>query len=440
MLEQFISHIRGKNLLDTGKQYLLAISGGMDSVCLAHLLRQSGVPFVMGHCNFGLRGKESDGDELFVRSLASELGVDIEVKHFKTKEYAESLGISTQMAARDLRYEWFDEVMKARGCEGIVVAHHHNDQLETILLNLMRGTGVEGVYGMSEIRDQVIRPLLPFSREELSKYAAESGITWREDSSNRESDYKRNFLRNEVLPLLKQQDSQVEEKLHQSFERLKDTGRAFFHLYSHWKKEHVGRDGEMAYLKKEDLQHLPGCKSFLYYWLRDYGFNPSQIDDMLAVLESGEVGRRFDAEGYMVNIDRSYIYLGKAKSDFREVSVSKNDVELQCGEESYDIMVLEEGNELDRSSKNAMLDRGALKFPLSLRYWQEGDRFRPLGMKKFKKISDFLIDLKVPVIAKKEVKVLCDDEGEVVWVQGFRVDDRFKVSAATKEIMYIKLK
>lgn len=212
MLDQFINHIRTKNILDTSKAYLLAISGGIDSVALAWLLKKAGVVFRIAHCNFGLRGKESDGDEAFVKALAENLGVAISVERFDTKGYAASHGVSTQMAARDLRYEWFESLRKQHGLHGIIVAHHADDQLETILLNLMRGTGVEGIYGMSEIREHVIRPLLPFTRGELEGFMKREQLDWREDSSNSQSDYKRNFLRNEVLPLLKTYDDRVEEK------------------------------------------------------------------------------------------------------------------------------------------------------------------------------------------------------------------------------------
>lgn len=440
MLDQFIQHIRGKNLLDTSKPYLLAISGGIDSVCLAVLLKKSQIDFTMVHCNFGLRGAESDGDEQFIRDLADKLEVPCIIKHFETKKYAASLGISTQMAARDLRYDWFEEVRIDEGFAGIVVAHHADDQLETILLNLQRGTGIEGVYGMSEIRDHIIRPLLPFSRRDLEEYAEKEKIDWREDSSNRESDYKRNFLRNEVLPLMKTHDPLVEDKLHQSFDRLKDTGRAFFYLYDSWLKTNVKEENQVLFLEKTVLEDVPGKKSLLYYWLRNYGFNADQVDDMLGVIEAGEVGRRFEARSHMVNIDRDYIYLGDLAPSKNELSVEKNDFEIDLGKSVYDILVLEGEVSLDRSPKNAMLDRRSLEFPLQIRNWKEGDRFRPLGMKKFKKISDFLIDLKVPVIAKREVKVLCDASGEVIWVMGYRVDDRFKVSPATKEVMYLKFK
>ncbi|WP_200975932.1 tRNA lysidine(34) synthetase TilS [Echinicola sp. 20G] len=440
MLEQFISHIRTKKLLDTDKQYLLAISGGIDSVGLARLLKKSAIPFRMAHCNFGLRGEESDGDELFVRELAQELGVEISVKRFETKVYASEKGVSTQMAARDLRYTWFEQLLEEFDLDGVVVAHHADDQLETVLLNLFRGTGIEGIYGMSEIRDYIIRPLLPFSRDDIENFAVKERFDWREDSSNSESNYKRNFLRNEVLPLIKRHDEAFEGNLRQSFDRLKDTGKAFFHLFDAWKKDHVKTDGEIQFLEKDGLKQVPGRKSLLYYWLRDYGFNNAQVYDILDVLWCGEVGQRFESELFMVNVDREYLILGKKVKDFEEVLLEKTDLELSFTEKVYDILVLPADSSLDIRSENAMLDRDSIKFPLLLRRWKEGDRFRPLGMRKFKKISDFLIDLKVPVIIKKDVKVLCDADGEVVWVLGYRVDDRFKITPVTKEVMYFKLK
>ncbi|GGF18764.1 tRNA lysidine(34) synthetase TilS [Echinicola rosea] len=440
MLDQFINHIRTKNILDTSKPYLLATSGGVDSVALAWLLKKAGVGLRIAHCNFGLRGTESDGDEVFVRELAEKLGVPISVRRFDTKRYASAHGISTQMAARDLRYTWFDSLRKEYALCGIIVAHHADDQLETILLNLMRGTGIEGVYGMAEIREHVIRPLLPFTRRQLEVFMAEEQLSWREDSSNSQSDYKRNFLRNEVLPLMKSHDDHVEEKLHMSFERIKDTGKAFFYLYGAWKKQAVKQEGKVFFLEKASLENVPGKSSLLYYWLRDYGFNAAQVDDMLAVLWSAEVGQRFESTDFMVNIDRDHLLLGRKQAPFVAFELAKTDLELSFEDKVYDVLVMGGDVPVDVKKINAMLDRNSLEFPLKLRKWKEGDRFRPLGMKKFKKISDFLIDLKVPVIVKNNVKVLCDANGEVVWVVGYRVDDRFKITSTTKEVLYFKLK
>ncbi len=440
MLEQFIRHIRKKNLLDTEKRYLLAISGGLDSMCLARLLKLAGFSFTMAHCNFGLRGEESNGDEAFIRELASRWAVPVFVKNMDTKGYAAKEGISTQMAARELRYQWFEEILKEHQMEGILVAHHADDQLETILLNLLRGTGIEGIYGMAEVRGSIIRPLLPFRRSQLEHFAAQENLDWREDSSNALSDYKRNFLRNEVVPLLKQFDPMAVENLHQSFFRLKDAGKAFFHLYDQWLSGHLVSDGDFQCFPLKALENVPGQRSLLFYWLREFGFNASQMDDLLVSISLGEAGKRFESEEYLVNLDRDYIYMGKKNPDIEPYQIENSDIEFQVGEKSFDLLVMEPKEGMDRDPKNAMVDRDKLIFPLLVRKWQEGDKFRPLGMRKFKKVSDFLIDLKVPVIQKRNVGVLCTADGEIIWVMGYRVDDRFKITSTTSTVLYIKQK
>lgn len=439
MLAEFISHIRSKNLLDVQYRYLIAISGGVDSICLAHLMRQAAIPFELAHCNFGLRANDSEEDQHFVEQMAEQWQVKVHTKKFDTKNYAATKGISTQMAARDLRYEWFAELLAHQGLKGTVVAHHEDDQLETILLNLARGTGIEGIYGMSEQREKLIRPLLPFSKQQLLDYAAREGLSWREDSSNALSDYKRNFIRNEVLPLWESHEPLIKGQLHASFDRIKDTGKAFFHLFTEWKVAHIHQSGRYQKLAKSDLEAVPGKASFLYYWLREYGFNTAAIENLVSVVSTDQqVGQQVFSQDFCVNVDREYIYLGARQEEFEEIIIEATEVAVNWENTAYDILQLEEVPALDTRPENAMLDAERLEFPLLVRSWQEGDRFRPLGMKKFKKISDFLIDLKVPVLLKNDVKVVCDARGELVWLPGFRIDDRVKISSLTKKVIYFK--
>lgn len=213
MLDRFIRYIREKKLLDVNQPYLLAISGGLDSTVLAHLLHASGFVFSMAHCNFGLRGEESEEDEVFVRELARQLGLIVHVKRFDTLSFKNARGISTQMAARELRYQWFGELMDQEGFSGLLLAHHADDQLETVFLNMLRGTGIEGFYGMPDSRGYMIRPLLPFYRRELQEFALKKNYSWREDSSNDSIDYKRNFLRHEVMPSLDEFDPAAPDNL-----------------------------------------------------------------------------------------------------------------------------------------------------------------------------------------------------------------------------------
>jgi tRNA(Ile)-lysidine synthase len=437
MLEQFIVHIREKNLLDFKLHYLLAVSGGLDSMTLAHLLHQSGISFSMAHCNFGLRGVESDGDETFVREMARRLDVKVYVRKFETKPYSKAMGISTQMAARDLRYKWFEELLEQEGFAGLVVAHHADDQVETVLLNLLRGTGIEGMFGMSDTRDKVIRPLLPFRRSELEAFAWHEGYQWREDRTNQTSDYKRNFLRHQVVPRLKEFDPSALPLLLYSIDRLKDSGRAFFYLYDAWLENNVRNEESLQYLKIESFRSAPGKKSLLFYWLRAFGFNYSQIEDIIISVERQEPGKSFFSKDYILNLDREYLILGLKEAEFQEVWLDEASIELSTGTAIYDVLSFEQDFAPDRSYANATLDREKLSFPLQIRKWEIGDKFRPLGMKNFKKISDFLIDLKVPVIQKRNINVLCSGD-DIVWVIGLRIDDRYKISPFTKSALYFK--
>ncbi|MDN3687096.1 tRNA lysidine(34) synthetase TilS [Cyclobacterium jeungdonense] len=438
MLRRFIQHVRENNILDVKNRYLLAISGGIDSVVLAHLMYRAGFKFSFLHCNFQLRGEESDADEAFVRQLAQRLGCAIHVKFFEPQTYMKAQGVSLQMAARELRYDWFEQMNRDNQTDGVVVAHHADDQLETILLNLLRGTGIEGLYGMAERRGCIIRPLLPFSRAAIQEYLRNESLDWREDSSNLKTIYKRNFIRHELFPLLEKFDPKGPELMSYSFERVKDTGKAFFYFFEQWLGEHVVQVSSYEYLDFKSLEGVPGKTSLLFYWLRPRGFVYAQVKEMAQVMANPESGKCFFSERWMVNIDRERLILGKKRSDKVSLSVESHAISFRTDDQTgYEIIHLKEGWQVDRSSENALLDRQLLEYPLLIRTWEQGDKFRPLGMGQFKKVSDFLIDSKIPVILKERVQVLCS-AGEIVWVIGHRIDDRYKVTESTEEVVYFK--
>jgi tRNA(Ile)-lysidine synthase len=436
MKDLFKIHIRSKNLLDLEKSYLLAISGGIDSVCLGHLLHGLGVKFSLGHVNFQLRGKESDEDEAFVRTLAAKWEVPILVNKTR-KEIFKTTGKSTQMAARDFRYEWFEELVKSDGFEGVLVAHQFEDQIETIFLNLLRGTGIEGLYGMSEKRGVILRPLLPFTRSQIRSYMEQNGLKWRNDSSNDTNDYKRNLLRNRVLPTLNDDFPDALQVLDMSFKRLKDTGKAFFELFGLWRDQHVRWEDGYQYLEICTIKNLSGKQSMLYYWLRDFGFSYFDVQDIIKSVDIGESGKTFYAGEYMLNLDRDILILGKNDFEWEDVELDSHDIELNLKSHRYDILQLDLDFEIERSSENAMLDLGKLKFPLLVRRWEHGDRIVPLGMDKEKKISDLLVDLKMPLIKKKQVLVLLSGD-EIAWLVGYRISDHFKCTESTKQVLYFK--
>ncbi|MEX2513800.1 MAG: tRNA lysidine(34) synthetase TilS [Cyclobacteriaceae bacterium] len=437
MLEGFINHVRENKILDFQSYYLLGISGGIDSVVLAHLLKKGGFNYGLAHCNFQLRGEESHADENFINRLGLELKVPVFVKKFDTKNYMETQGISLQMAARNLRYLWFKELYEEEQLDGILVAHHADDQLETILLNLLRGTGLEGLYGMATKRDHIIRPLLPFTRVEIKDYLKAEKLEWREDSSNQKDDYKRNFLRNRVIPELNAFDPKASELMRFSFERIKDTGKAFFHLFNKWRNDNIIREENYEYLIFQKLRELPGKNTFLQYWLKDKGFSFFQVRDILKAWENGISGKYFLSGNFMLNLDRDKFILGPIETLTQSIQVNQHDIEVIINGVTYELLNLEPDKEIDRSRDNAMVDKSLLSFPLKIRNWEEGDKFKPLGMSGFKKISDFLIDLKVPLIKKNRVKVLCSG-GQIVWLVGFRIDDRFKVTRSTTSVLYFK--
>ncbi|RZS98734.1 tRNA lysidine(34) synthetase TilS [Cecembia calidifontis] len=436
MVSLFIEHIRKKNLLDPESTYLLGLSGGIDSVALAYLLKSASFNFEIAHVNYGLRGSESDGDESFVKKLAESWGLPFHLKKVDDTSFEKS-STSVQMTARDIRYSWFEELVQERNLQGILVAHHFEDQIETVFLNLLRGTGIEGTYGMSERRGRIIRPLLPFHRSEILDFMTSNGYQWREDSSNLKSDYKRNYLRNEVFPLIEARFPEGMDSLDKSFKRLKDTGKAFFHLYGDWRDQHILHQEGYQILEFKHLSYLPGKHSLLFYWLRDYGFGFSEVEDILETAENGHSGKVFYSREFMLNVDRERLILGKLEIDWEPVSIEKNDIRVELNAGRFDILYLNGDVEIDRNAENAMLDRDKLSFPLTVRRWELGDKIVPLGMKSEKKISDLLIDLKVPLIEKRKVAVLLSGN-EVAWVLGYRISEKFKCDSTTKNILYFK--
>jgi tRNA(Ile)-lysidine synthase len=437
MVNAFIQHIGSKSLLIPSKTYLLACSGGLDSVCLGELISLASIPFEVAHMNFQLRGKESDEDEAFVLQWAESKQVAVHTKHTDARSYAAEFGISTQMAARELRYRWFEEIRSTRNLEGILLAHQEDDQIETIFLNLLRGTGIEGLYGMADRRGKLIRPLLPFSRKNLADFAQENNLKWREDSSNAKLDYKRNKLRHQVLPAVYDFAPDAKSNLQTSLGRLTDTGKAYTSLVAQWLSAQVHDEEGIQSISIQALMQMQGTVSIIYFWLRSYGFNSNQAQDIYEAMLSHEAGKLFESIAYSVNIDREKIFLAPVFEKFNSIQLLEQDIQFSLPEGNFDIVKIDSPIPLDQKKENAMLDLERLNFPLTIRTWELGDRFTPLGMKSTKKISDFLIDLKVPLLKKQAIKVLISDQN-IAWVIGYRIADWAKTSAATRKVLYLK--
>ncbi len=439
MLAQFKSFIRSNHLFSSEDKLLLAISGGVDSVVLADLLKEAGCHFSLAHCNFGLRGTESDGDEQFVREYAHQLGVPLFCKRF---EGVKSQGESTQMVARNLRYQWFELLCKENGFTNLLVAHHADDQLETILMNFVRGTGVSGLRGMKLKQGHIVRPLLNFSREEITNYAKERGLQWREDSSNASTKYRRNEMRHKVIPLLKEINPSLLSSMGRMTERLSGVEKLFENSFQQFVNQGITFEGELIFVDTQVLENQVDSLLVLSEFLQGKGFSFEQAK---AVLQGGEMesGRQFFSKFFELTTDRKRIILRPLQSSDEdktqlifsdEASYSVGSIQLNTSIHSKEKLRLQPLAEM------AFLDFESLVFPLKLRNWKQGDRFRPLGMKGMKKVSDFLIDAKVPLVLKNEVKVLEDADGNIVWLVGMRIDDRFKMKDDSKRIFHISLK
>jgi tRNA(Ile)-lysidine synthase len=417
--KQFIGFIQKNNLCTRDQPVFVAVSGGIDSMVLLHLFKNSGYSITAVHLNFGLRGDESDKDERYVKDRCARLGIGCLTKSVHANNYATGEGISVQMAARDLRYKWFHELMKATPGSVLATAHHLNDSGETMLLNLVRGTGIDGLTGIPLNNNGIIRPLAFATREEIGNYAAEHSITWREDESNLDDHYQRNFLRHHVIGLLKQLNPSLDQTLSKNFSRL-GAERELMERSLVLLKENfsVDNDNNIRIPKKavEGFIHRSGV---LLRLIEPFGFNFSVAESIVAAM-NGQAGKMFFSDSHTLVIDRE------------DLIISSNqlpDLDLEV-EQTTDLT-------FNGDPEIAFLDADKVHASLKMRRWEEGDSFQPLGMKGTKKVSDFLIDEKISMIAKQSVMVVTSGD-DIIWVVGMRIDDRFKVTSATTRILKIR--
>jgi tRNA(Ile)-lysidine synthase len=436
MFERFLQYIKRHKLIDSHDKILLAVSGGIDSVVMCELFHQSGIRFDIAHCNFSLRGEESDGDEQFVRNLAERLNVSVHVKKFDTKSYAQEEGVSIQMAARDLRYLWFKQLALKQGYDKIAIAHNLNDQAETFFINLLRGTGIAGLRAMKPFYEGIIRPLLIFSREEIVSFATDNECSFREDSSNASDKYLRNRIRHHLIPLLKELQPELYPIFSENIERLADTETVYLNEIEQKRQLHMQISDKRHQINIERLNLLNPLPTYLYEFLKPYGFNETIVGQLISVLNDIP-GKVFLSSTHRLIKDRESLIIEPLEAGRIE------NVEVFIEEDTLNMIVplALEFTTIDRhhftsfnpSTLIAWLDKDKLTFPLSLHKMQTGDRFRPLGMKGFRKLSDFLTDLKIPLPDKQNTWVVTSGR-DIVWVVGHRIDDRFKITAQTKEI------
>ena len=439
MLLDFQKHIDNHFSFLKNKKLLIAISAGVDSVVLTHLLNQLNFNITLAHCNFRLRGNDSDLDEAFVQNLAKELQRAYYVTSFETKDYAKKKSVSIQMAARNLRYTWFDEIMKKHNFDYLLTAHHADDNLETFLINLSRGTGLDGLTGIPATNNQIIRPLLSYTRKEIENYATNNNISWREDLSNTETKYLRNQLRHDVIPLLKEINPNFLTSFSKTITHLQGSKQIVEDRINTIKKEITSINGGILKFNIQKLKLLNNTKAYLFELLNTYGF--TEWNDIENLLDA-QSGKQIFSKTHCLVKDRDYLILDKItknkKPNRYKIEVNDTNVEIQNLKLKTQNKNLIDFNNLDETNKKIIyIDKSLLTFPLTVRKWEKGDYFYPLGMRGKKKLSKYFKDEKISVLDKEKVWLLCSNN-TIVWVINHRQDNRFKVSETTKNILKIE--
>ena len=433
MKDKFLHNIKDLDLFSKGDKLILAISGGADSVALACLLKDTGFNFVLAHCNFKLRGIESDKDEVFVKNLAEKMELECYVKSFNTESFSKKNKISIQMAARELRYCWFEELRKEIDAKYVLVAQHKDDDLETFFINLIRGSGIKGLLGIKSKRDKIVRPLLIFSRKQIEDYLSSKKQKFRTDSSNSDVKYLRNNIRHRLIPLIKEMNPSFENTLSKEVDFLNEIYNVFLTNFENIKEELLEITEKGYEIDKSKLLSIDNNKIFLREIISPFGF--SECDKIIESSRSIS-GKLFYSETHKLLIDRKKIIITKIKKEknlfieLEEFDKLKYPISLRFRNSDQKQFI---------TDKNIVfLDKEKLTFPLSLRKWKNGDFFYPLGMNGKKKLSDFFIDNKFTQFDKEDCYLLCSGE-DIVWIVGHRMDDRFKISDDTKKVYIAEL-
>lgn len=437
---RFREYIKEHQLATADNRILLTVSGGVDSMVMMHLFVEAGFNVGVAHCNFQLRGTESEEDEVLVAEQAAALGVPCYNRRFDTKGEMAATGESVQIAARRLRYGWFAELCTDEGYDTIAVAHHADDSIETFFINLLRGTGLKGLTGISLTNGRIIRPLLFATRHEINDYAKAHKIPFREDSSNRSTKYLRNKIRLGIVPRLREIVPSFTQTMGSNIDRLTDAQHFINHAIGKIEAEAVEHFGGEDIINPAKIDRGFPLNFVIYELMsQNYGFKGDVVDSLCDALRAGATGKRFYSRDWVAYIDRGRIVISRIGVDDEcEVPFDIGKSKVYCGNS---VLYIERTNidhidSLFQPDNIALLDADTLTEPLTLRKWREGDRFVPLGMSGEKKVSDYLINSKVSMAEKSRQFVLCAGE-QIVWLVGHRIDERYKITSATENVVKI---
>jgi tRNA(Ile)-lysidine synthase len=448
MKQKISDYISKHSLLSRDALHLVALSGGADSVALLRILRDLDYQIEAAHCNFHLRGAESDRDEAFVRQLCDYLGIKLHLIHFDTETYASVHQVSIEMAARELRYGYFRSLCKDIGAETVCVAHHRDDAVETFLMNLLRGSGIHGLTGIRPKNGPIVRPLLCVGRQDILDYLHSIGQDYVTDSTNLESIVLRNKLRLQVLPLLKQLNPKAVENIDKTANYLREAEKVYNAYFAadpdRGQVPVRNNQAQMAdrYLSPvriplDEITKQPSPECFLHEWLAPYGFNPSQIAQILDAL-TGESGRLFLSATHTLLIDRSQLVLEPKQAEIKPLRIPEAGNYRFSPEILFSVKLTDDIS-ISKSEECATLDAANIQFPLTVRQVASGDAFCPFGMEGRKLVSDFLTDRKISLLEKRRQLVVTAANGDIIWLVGQRTDHRYRITASTRQVLSITL-
>lgn len=438
MISDFSNFISENKLIKESDRILLAVSGGIDSMVMAHLFRLLSYKTGIAHCNFALRGEESDKDEELVRNYASEHSIPFYSIRFDTKDFARKNKLSVQMAARELRYSWFEQIRAENGYDSIAVAHNLNDNIETILINLTRGTGIAGMTGMRAVNSKIIRPLLFASREMIAGFCNQHKIAFREDRSNSDTKYVRNKIRHLVIPVLKEINPAIEATLNDTADRFSGFYEIVTDYISRLRSEVCYEKEHLITFNLIGLQAYQRNKAILFELFRPYGITDALLTDLIRVIE-GETGGMVITSSHRIIKNRKELIVSEEKkqNDIHYTINNIDEFKMFQGIASAEVISISGTYRIPPDPHVACLDLQMISYPVVIRKWKDGDYFCPLGMKHKKKLSDYFIDKKYSIFDKENIFVL-ETDGKIAWIIGERIDDRFKITPATTQILFMK--
>lgn len=438
MKDRFIRYIREHRLAGEKDRILLAVSGGIDSMVMAHLFLSSGYHAGIAHCNFKLRGSESDKDEALVESFSSEYGADFYSESFNTSVYAEENGISIQMAARELRYNWFEKIRNSNEYDSVAIAHNLNDNIETFLINLTRGTGISGLTGMKPRNDFIIRPLLFATRQEIASYQASNGIPYREDMSNSDIKYTRNKIRHNIIPLFREINPSFDNTILETASRFADLNEVLAGYFSGIQEQITSEKDDIIIININKLKTFPSGSTIIFELFRKYGIGSAQVGELKDLINA-RTGAFLNTRSHRILKNRDQLLitpLTEGKTGFFVID-SYDDLAKNPFIGSVKVMDIGPEFIIPDNPGIACVDESMVKLPLVIRKWQPGDSFYPLGMNNRKKLSDYLIDKKLSVPEKENCYVM-ETDGNIIWIVGDRIDNRFRIRSSTHRVLIIE--